>query len=69
VSLNFVAAHTNAQSTFENVPSLIVTMVDVWRGDETRRAGLAALIAPFSDYKGAVRLPDDVARKRGRDDG
>jgi hypothetical protein len=56
----------NVQSTFQHVPSLIVTTMKMPRRDEPRRAWWTAWVPPLGDHKCIVDRADDLSGKQRR---
>jgi len=61
--VKFFAA-ANVEKAFEDVPGLVILVMDVPGSNETRMAGRAAGITPFGNDEGSVRATQDVASQR-----
>lgn len=66
-SFNDIAADLDVEDSFEDIPGLVIVVMEMARSDEAWRSRRAAGIAPFGDDKALVGGTDDVTGER-RDD-
>ena len=66
--LDFVRTDLNPQEAFENIPGLVVTVVNVARSDEPRWSRRAARIPPLGDHECIVDCANDLSREQWSND-
>ncbi len=66
--LDFIVAHQHVQNTFEDVPRLIVAVVQMERSNQAASSGRTASIAPLGGNKRIVDRTQNLPRERRRND-